>query len=114
MGLRQKFFVLAGLAGLLMTITSVVGYFSAYSNLEESVEQQLTATVGAQRNSLEGWLNEKAGVATAASSLLTELNGNDELIQNQQMLSLINGDSEIMDLGIGTEKAFFQGKKTSL
>ena len=109
MGLRQKFFVLAGLAGLLMMIISIVGYFSAYGNLEESVEQQLSATVDAQRNSLEGWLKEKSAVATSASSLLTELNGNDELIQNKQMLSLLNGDPEILELGIGTEKAFFQG-----
>ena len=109
MGLRQKFFVLAGLAGLLMMIISVVGYFSAYSNLEESVEQQLTATVSAQRNSLDGWLREKSAVAAAASSLFSELNGNDALIQDKQMLSLINVDPEIMDLGIGTEKAFFQG-----
>ena len=109
MGLRQKFFVLAGLAGLLMMISSVVGYFSAYNNLENSVEQELSATVSAQRNILDGWLREKSAIATATSSLLTELNGNDAQIQDKKMLSLLNGDAEVLELGIGTEKGFFQG-----
>ena len=63
MGLRQKFFVLAALSGLLMAIVSVVGYYNAYNSLEASVERELTATVAAQRNQFDGWLKEKAAVA---------------------------------------------------
>ncbi len=109
MKLRQKFVVLAALAGLLMTIISVVGYFSAYNNLEKSVEEQFGETVGAQRNALDGWLKEKMAIATGASYLLTEFNGNETLVQQKEMLSLINGDPDILELGIGTETGFFQG-----
>ena len=55
MGLRKKFFVLAGLAGLLMAIVSIVGYFTAYNALEESVEGELRETVEAQSKQLDGW-----------------------------------------------------------
>ena len=93
MGLRKKFFILAGLAGLLMAIVSIVGYLSAYSNLEESVENELTATVNAQQNQLDGWLNSSAAIATGAANLMTALNGNDSVANLAEMLSFADNNS---------------------
>ena len=111
MKLKQKFIVLAGLSGLLLAIVSVVGYFRAYSSLEESVENELKATVIAQSNNLNGWLLSGAQVATNAANLMTALNGNDTVANMSEMLSLADNNPDILELGVGNEKTFFQGRK---
>ena len=47
MKIRQKFFLLAGVTGLIMAIMSCVGYYTAYNNLEKTVEGELNATISA-------------------------------------------------------------------
>ena len=111
MKLKQKFIVLAGLSGLLLAIVSIVGYMKAYSSLEESVENELKATVRAQSNQLDGWLLSGAQIATGASNLLTALNGNDTIANMSEMLSLADNNPDILELGVGNEKTFFQGRK---
>ncbi len=110
MGLRQKFFILAGLAGLLMAIVSIVGYISAYNNLEKSVESELVATVNAQKNQLDGWLNSNAAIATGAANVMTALNGNDTVANMSEILALADNNADILEVGVGNEKAFFQGR----
>ena len=110
MSLRNKFFILAGLSGLLMAIVSIVSYFSAYSNLEDSVRNELITTVDARREQLNGWLETNAAVATSASNLMTALNGNDNIANLPEMLSLADGNADILELGLGNEKGFFQGR----
>ena len=110
MKVKEKFILLAALSGLLMAIVSVVGYYNAYKNLEESVESELNATVTAQANQLEGWLQKNAQVATGAANLMTSLNGNDSIANMSEMLSLADNDSDILELGVGNEKAFFAGR----
>ena len=39
MGIKQKFFVLSGIIGAIMAIVSCIGYYTAYSNLEDSGEK---------------------------------------------------------------------------
>ena len=111
MKLKQKFIILAGLSGLLLAIVSIVSYYMAYNTLEESVEKELNATVIAQANQLDGWLLENARVATDAANLMTALNGNDSIANMSEMLSLADKDSDILELGIGNEKGFFQGRQ---
>ena len=110
MGLRKKFFILAGLAGLLMAIVSIVGYFSAYSSLEESVEGELRETVDAQQKQLDGWLSSNAAIATGAANIMTALNGNDNVANMIEILSLGDNNPGILEVGVGNEKAFFQGR----
>ena len=105
MGLRQKFFILAGLSGLLMAIVSIVGYFNAYSNLEASVEGELTETVEAQQKQLDGWLSANAAIATGAANIMTALNGNDNVANMIEILSLADNNSDILEVGVGNEKA---------
>ena len=112
MNLKQKFFVLAGLAGVLMAIISIIGYYTAYSNLESSVESEIRATVETQSQILDGWLKEKATSATYAANLMTEYNGNDSLMKSKAALSLTTSDSEILDLNVGMEDGYFASYKT--
>lgn len=44
MKIRQKFFVLSGIVGVIIAVMSCVGYYTAYTNLERSVEGELSAT----------------------------------------------------------------------
>ena len=52
MGIRQKFFALAGAVGLLLAVVSVVGFITAKNNLEESISQEIRATIKAQGEEL--------------------------------------------------------------
>lgn len=112
LGLKQKFFILAGLAGLLMAIVSIIGYYTAYNNLETSVEEEISATVETQSRILDGWLKEKATSATYAANLMTSYNGNDTLIKTKNSLSLTTSDPEILDLNIGMEDGYFASYNT--
>ncbi len=111
MGLREKFLFLAGFAGFLMLLISAIGYFSAYSNLEESVEHELMASIKTQQESLEGWLESGSAVATSTANLMTALNGNDSIANMSEMLSMADHHPFIIEVGFGNEKGFFQGRQ---
>lgn len=68
MGLKQKFLVLAGVVGILMAIMSVVGYFVASSDLQASVDTELSATVSKEASDLDGWLREKKAVDVSTAN----------------------------------------------
>ena len=111
MRLREKFIVLTALSGLLVAIVSIVGYYNASTNLEESVESELVANVGAQTNLLDGWAASKGQVAVDAAHLMSAYKGNTALIESPDSLSLADGDKDILELGVGTETGFFQGRQ---
>lgn len=111
MRLRENFIILTALSGLLVAIVSVVGYWNASTNLEESVESELAANVAAQVNQLEGWLSTKGQVVTNAANLMTAAKGNTAIIESRDSLALADGDKDILELGIGTETGFFQGRQ---
>ena len=74
MGIRQKFFALAGAVGLLLAVVSVVGFITAKNNLEESISQEIRATIRAQGEELEGWLSER-GIGNLCSKSHDRLQG---------------------------------------
>ena len=59
MGLKQKFMALAGVMGALMAIVSIIGYYMASSDLQQSIESEMGATVATEAAKLDGWLDEK-------------------------------------------------------
>ena len=107
MGIRQKFFVLAGLVGLLLAIVSVVGYYTANSNLEASVEHELTVTIGEEGADLNGWLMEKGASATYEANLMTAFNGDMARIKTIEALALASSDKQILDINVGMEDGYF-------
>ena len=48
MGIKQKFIVLAGIVGVILTIVSVTGYFTAYDNLSEAVNEEIVANINTE------------------------------------------------------------------
>ena len=59
MNVKQKFFALAGVAGLIMAVVSVVGYFTASSAVSETLEKEIVSIIKAESNEAEAWLLEK-------------------------------------------------------
>ena len=107
MGIRQKFFLLAGLVGVILAVVSCIGYYTAYTNLEDSVEKEIQATVDVQGQSMDAWLREKAGPGIAAANLMTALDGRDDLATMREMMGLAASDKEIAGLTNGNEKGLF-------
>ena len=107
MGIKRKFQIFAGIIGVLLVIVSIVGFLTANSNLEESVEAEVKTVAGKEASELDGWFIEKGASATYASSLMTSFKGDLSRIQSIDSLSSIAKDKEILDLNIGTEDDFF-------
>ena len=112
MGIRQKFFALAGLVGFLLALVSVIGFYTASTNLNETLAREIVSTVRTEGAELEGWLLEKKASATYAASLMTGFNGNMARIKSIESLSLVASDPEILDLNIGAEDGYFASLKT--
>lgn len=109
MKLKQKFSLLAAAASLIMVITAIIGYISAYNNLENSVESELTATVNTQKEQVGGWLQGNAQVATSAASLMKAF-GNRDVIKTSEILALGDQNKDILEVGVGMEDTFFRGR----
>ena len=112
MGIRKKFFVLAGLVGMLLAIVSAVGYYTANTNLEASVEHELVVTVGEEGKDLNGWLMEKGASATYEANLMTAFNGDMARIKSIDALALASSDNQILDINVGMEDGYFASYHT--
>ncbi len=75
MGIRQKFFVLAGIVGALMAIVSISGYFLASADLEQSVDNELRAVVAKEVSDMDGWLMAKQSSTAHTANVMTAYNG---------------------------------------
>ena len=109
MGIRQKFFMLAGIIGVIMAVVSCIGYYTAYSNLEDSVEKEIMEAVEVQGRSMDGWLMQKAAPAVSAANLLNALQKNDksDLAATHDMMGLAVSDPEVLELTNGNEDGLF-------
>lgn len=65
MNVKQKFFALSGVAGLIMAIVSVVGYFTASSAVTETLEKEIVSTIETESSEVEAWLVERLGLGKA-------------------------------------------------
>ena len=101
--LKHKFILLAALSGVLLIITSLVGYYSAYSHVKASIVDDLDNTLAASGNKLQGWLDTCAMVATTESRLMTSFNGDMDRILSVESLSLGDTDDYVQEVGLGTE-----------
>ena len=108
MGLRQKFSLLACLAGALIALVSLVGCYTSYVNLSETLESEISAAVGSQGKDLDTWLSSKAISAEYAANLLGNL-GDINQMKNRNLLSLTTSDKDILDVTIGLQDKYLFG-----
>ncbi len=108
--LKQKFYILAASAGLLLAIVSIIGSYNSYNTLKDSVQLRLIASVDGQGRALEGWLQTKAVAARGTANLITALEDNEAVTNMSEILALADKDEDILDIAIGKEDTFFQGR----
>ena len=111
MKIRQKFFVLSGIVGVIIAVMSCVGYYTAYTNLERSVEGELSATVGAEAQGLDGWIHGKANYAVAAATIMPTVGNKGAVPQMQELLKMVASDKEVVGLVNATETGTFVSAK---
>ena len=107
LGIRQKFFALAGLIGLIMAVVSCAGYYTAYTNLSESVTKEMMATVETQGQSLDGWVKSKSQAAVSTANMLEALDANSGMQSMHEMTFAANNDKEVLDMTNGSETGTF-------
>lgn len=108
LGLRQKFSLLAFLAGGLFAVMSIVGYYTSFLNLSETLESEISAVVDSQGKELDSWLKSKAVAAQYAADLLGNL-GDLNRMKNRELLSLTTSDKDILDVTIGLKDKYLFG-----
>ena len=106
MGLRQKFILLAAVAGLIVAIVSGVSYYIAYTDLKESVEQEIQSSVEVESQALETWLQAKVSLAQSAANVMSAVDSNSNLARMNILLSAGNHDGEILTMAVGNEDGF--------
>ncbi len=108
LGLRQKFSLLAFFAGALVAVVSLIGYYTSHTNLSETLESEISATVEAQGKDLDLWLTSKAISAEYVASLLSNV-GDLNRMKNRELLSLTTSDKDILDVTIGLQDKYLFG-----
>nr|MCR5030481.1 methyl-accepting chemotaxis protein [Selenomonadaceae bacterium] len=107
MGVRQKFFALSGLAGLIMAIVSIVGYFTASEAVENTTEKQIVAVITSASNEAEGWLLQKAQYGEATARMLSSFSAQDEaIVRRKEMTATYKGDKDIIDITHATDSGY--------
>lgn len=103
MGIKQKFFTLAGFVGIMMAIVSGIGYYFAYDNLHTSIEAEIMATIEGGSNKLEGWLDTKKQIAVSAADLLHRQDDGSKSPEELRGLLAVAGEdaTSVSDLVVG-------------
>ena len=108
LGLRQKFSMLAFLAGGLFAVMSIIGYYTSFLNLSETLEAEILAVVGSQGKEMDSWLKSKAVAAQYAADLLGNL-GDINRMKNRELQGLTTSDKDILEVTIGLRDKYFYG-----
>ena len=110
MGIKQKFIMLAGIVGVILIVVSATGYFTAYDNLSESVNGEIMANVSTARETVDGWLKDKARSVTAQADLMTDVEKSGLKFDNEDLryfLSVASSDKDIQEMTRGDENGMF-------
>ena len=110
MGIKQKFIMLAGIVGVILIVVSATGYFTAYDNLSESVNGEIMANVSTARETVDGWLKDKARSVTAQADLMTDVEKSGLEFDNEDLryfLSVASSDKDMQEMTRGDENGMF-------
>ena len=109
MGIKKKFLFLTGVVGVLLALVSALGYFMAYRALDASIQDEISASMEAERQKLSGWVAEHTRVA---EDLAAHAAAMDEAVGNPTpgMIKLAKDDM-ILDITLGREDDYAIGAK---
>ena len=106
LGLRQKFSLLAFLAGGLFAVMSIIGYYTSFLNLSETLTSEILAIVDSQGKEMNTWLKSKAVAAQYTADLLGNL-GDINRMKNRELQGLTTSDKDILEVTIGLRDKYF-------
>ena len=107
MNVKQKFFALSGVAGLIMAVVSVVGYFTASDAVKSTTEKEIVAAITAASNEAEGWLLQKAQYGEATARMLSAFPAQDNaIVRRKEMTATYKGDKDIIDITHATDSGY--------
>ena len=111
MGIKRKFTFLAAVAGIIMALVSITGYYLSYRNLSASVEGEIAANMEARAATIDGWLGAKEQLAVAAANLMArEDDGTKSPEELRALLSMSGEDtSQVSDLIVGNSNGQIVG-----
>ena len=105
--LIQKFRLISVIAGALISIVSIIGYYMSDKGLSETLEREISAIIDARGNELDGWLGRKAASAEYAANMFTALNGDMARMKTREMLAIATSDKDILEVTVGLNDGFF-------
>ncbi len=114
MGIKQKLMMLSVMAGVVVLLISVLGYFQAYKGLRASTEQELVVVVKEQAGLFDGWLREKQRIALDEANLMTALSSMPDLRYLRESISLHKGDADVINIAYGDESGFFMAYRAGV
>ena len=109
MGIRKKFLLLTVVVGVLLALVSGLGYFMAYRALDASIQDEISASMEAERQKLSGWVAEHTRIA---EDLAAHAAAMDEAVGKPTpgMIQFAKDDM-ILDITLGREDDYAIGAK---
>ena len=109
LSLMKKFYLVAVMAAILISLVSIIGYFMSSKSLTETLEGEMNALIEVQGKEMDGWLREKAASVEHEANLMTAQNGDMSRIKNRNMLAVATSDKDILEMTIGLSDGYFAG-----
>lgn len=107
MNVKQKFFLLSGIAGLIMAIVSGIGYYTASSAVNKTTEEKIMSIIHADNSATEAWLMEKGQLGQGVASILTKMTAADEaMARSQNLTQAASADKEVTNVMIAMDDGF--------
>ena len=98
MGIKQKFFMLSGIAGVIMAVVSIIGYFTASTSLEKTMEEEIIAEIGRQSAQADAWLNAKGQVVISGANVFKQIPADStDIMKRHELVGQIADDKEVLD-----------------
>ncbi len=105
--IKKKFIILTGVVAFFMLLISFTGYYMASKELNESINEEVAATMKYAAADMDSWMNRRIGVAQAQASLYSNFNGDFVRIKAKDTMSAATYDKTIVDMGVGLEDGTF-------
>ena len=112
--IKKKFIILTGVVAFFMLLISFTGYYMTSKELNESINEEVSATMNYAAADMDSWMNRRIGVAQAQASLYSHFNGDYARIKVKDTMSTSAYDNTIIDMGVGLEDGTFTSYKNGL
>lgn len=102
MSIRNKMIlVFSFVSAIILLASSMTGYFFAKDRFTENIEKQMTTTINAHVNKLDGWLTNKQKIAEVTASTIQTAGGSGK-VPASLLMGYKSVDKELNDVYLGS------------